>query len=158
MNTNVTAAHVKTQIQFRLSMADCPLSPAEVQRFTAEIMDAAQNAADGLGASQLFNLDEIKAAMGDGGTVVGTEAQAAEMVDMLASTGEERGRMMLEYTRQAGNEALRSLLKALGVEVPCNCGVPTCPGEMQEGCGHYSEVVQLELTASLAESTDDTRS
>lgn len=143
MNTNLTAAHVLKQVQFKYG-----------EDVAKQIEQLAQNVADGLGAAQLFNLEELKLA-GARIRVKGTVKEAAELVDMLVAAGDQRGDMMLEYTKQATCEAFRALLKELGVPVPCDCGKPGCEGEMQEGCGHLANVEQLEFNASLEERIDD---
>lgn len=104
--------------------------------------------------NMLLDVDELKLA-GARIRVKGTIKEAAELVDMLVAAGDQRGDMMLEYTKQATCEAFRALLKELGVPVPCDCGKADCEGEMQEGCGHLANVEQLEFNASLEERIDD---
>lgn len=96
----------------------------------------------------VFTLAELRGAL-EQVKVKGSLKEAAELVDMIAGCGDQRGDMMLEYTKQAASEAGRELLKLLGIPVPCNCGRATCVTEMAEGCGHYDDIKQLELNASL---------
>jgi len=145
MNTNLTAEQLAKQIAFRHGEAHAK-----------QLVEEAQNCADGLGASQLFTLEEIKLA-GSRVRVKGTALEAAELLDMLSNAGPQRGDMMLEYTKQTHVEAFRALLRELGVDVPCDCGAETCTGEMQEGCGHTTTVAQMELYASLEEGHDNER-
>lgn len=94
----------------------------------------------------IFTLAHLRGAI-EQVKVKGSLKEAAELVDMIAGCGEQRGDMMMEYTRQATSEAGRELLKILGIPVPCNCGRATCVTEMAEGCGHYDDIKQLELGA-----------
>jgi hypothetical protein len=143
MNSNLTANHVLTQVAFKFG-----------QPVADELKQYAQGVADGTAASPLYTLDEIKLAI-DRVHVQGTAREAAELVDMLSGAGEQRGDMMLEYTTQVHHESHRALLRELGVPVPCECGASTCVKEMEPGCGHFENIVQLELQASLVEDDHD---
>lgn len=102
----------------------------------------------------VYTLTELRGAI-ERVAVKGTTKEAEELVDMLAGCGEQRGDMMMEYTKQAISETSRELLKQLGVPVPCNCGRSSCVTEMGEGCGHTDTLEQLELDAAMESSNDD---
>lgn len=96
-----------------------------------------------------YTLAEIKAAVAKV-EVDGDGKQAAELVDMLAGCGEQRGDMMLEYTRQAFFDFRRKLFKQLGVDVECECGVEGCTGT-EATCAFRAAQAQLEFESSLEE-------